>query len=241
MKHVLMMIGISLSVIATSPLFIPALLPIAVIRERKTLSLVIQIVTIYGWPAVMKDVRAGLQKATPEDAEAQPEMTVVIPVIILINPVVTLILMKPGAVVVLIHVPMVAAVPVPAARAAAQGANVTTPVLLRNHLHHPPAAVMAAVATAAVMAAVATAVVATVLREEVRLVPENRLVQAMKKRTEVVKIVPEKHFIPARKKEQHASTEEVRLVPENRLVEATRKYHLLAKLVPVKRSIPARK
>ena len=64
-------------------------------------------------PVVTVLVPAVHPRPTPAAVEAQPEMTVAIPVIILINPVVTPILMKPGALAGLILVPTVAAERVP--------------------------------------------------------------------------------------------------------------------------------
>ena len=170
-------------------------------------------------PAVTVRVRETPPSPIPEVAEARPPTTAETPVIILINPVVIPVPAKPGALVGLIPVLTVAAVPAPVVTIVAPVVSATTPVRLLPHLHRPPVVGAEAAevipATEAVVAVILVAATqetgtqgAVAFRAAAALAPENHLVQAMKNRPEVAKTAPEQHSIPARKKGQHASPAE---------------------------------
>lgn len=167
-------------------------------------------------PAVTVHVRETPPSPIPEVAEARPPTTAETPVIILINPVVIPLPMKPGALAALIpvltaaaeHAPVVllARLPLLPAQAARHRPpvrvlllvpGVRAPLLQALPVHLPPAAEVRDPPAGAPASPA-----------EALPVPENRLVRAMKNRPEVAKTAPEQHSIPARKKGQHASPAE---------------------------------
>ena len=198
-------------------------------------------------PAVTVHVRETPPSPIPEVAEARPPTTAETPVIILINPVVIPLPMKPGAHAALIPVPTAAAEHAPVVLLArlpllpAQAARHRPPVrvLLVPGVRAPLLQVLPALPPAAEVRDPPAGAPAS--PAEALPVPENRLVRAMKNRPEVAKTAPEQHSIPARKKGQHASPAEALPVP-GRLppAQAIKPKNLPARIVREQLTIPAR-